>query len=125
MPSMPGHLDVEQGHVRAVRRAAVDHLVAPADLRDHVEVRLEASSAAIAPRTSAWSSASSSRIGAATSLTSPPAAGSRPPTRGRPVRLAPSASARSAQPGQAVAAVPAVGVRVAGRASAPARGRRR
>ena len=42
MPSRPGHLDVEQGHVRVVLEDGRDHLVAGADLGDHLEVGLEA-----------------------------------------------------------------------------------
>jgi len=55
-PSMPGHLDVEQGDVAAGVQRGGDHLVAPSDLATTSKSSSRASSAASAERTIAWSS---------------------------------------------------------------------
>ena len=104
-PVQAGHLDVEQRDVRPVLAGGV----APPRRRGPPRRRPRGrargpSSAASAPRTSAWSSASSSRIVIRASRSRPPARS--PAARAALVTsVAPDGGGALAQPGQPVAAV--------------------
>ena len=102
-----GHLDVQQRDVRPVLAGGGDDFVAAADLGDDLDVVLEVQQGRSAPRTSAWSSASSTRITDGPPIPAPDgsgtAAASRKPDRPAGPGGQPAAHARDAlgQPGEA------------------------
>ena len=100
IPSSPGISTSSRATSGRVRRAACDHLVAAADLGHDLEVALQIEQGGKAPRTSAWSSASSSRIALA-HRAAPRRSRSRKPRPSSPrptVSAAPAARARSRSP---------------------------